>query len=424
MSNVTYRKRSNGWEYRFDAGKVDGKRQQVSKGGFRTKAEAVKAGAERFREYNRGGVIINDTDISVAEYLDYWLFNICAIESKVATVNNYYGIINNQLKPIFGRYKLTALTTATIHKWVLDLKTQGYAYNTAANMVGCLSSALNYAEVTLKYIDRNPCDKLKMPVFKRKNDKGHYYITKDVYAAVLDVLSDKPYFYNAVVLGYHTGVRISECFGLTWDNVDFEAKTITIDKQIIKRNFGVDVRKVAEIKGKKTVKSEWYTSSTKTDAGNRVIYCDDVLMDALRKYKDWQEANEKRYGEYYTKHYYQPETDEKGDRIYRILPVSASVPIELKEAQLVFVRENGEYISVDSFKYASRVIHAKVTKEFDFHSLRHTHATMLVKAKINANVLQKRLGHESIVTTLKYYTHNTDEIQTEANEQIDNLFAD
>ena len=422
MANVTYRKRSNGWEYRFDVGKVDGKRQQLSKGGFRTKAEAIKAGAERFQNYTQTGVIVNNADISVAEYLDYWFSNVCVIENKVSTVNNYYYAINKHLKPRFGTYKLQALTTATIHKWVLDLKSDGYSRHTVSGYLSCLSSAMNYAEITLNYIDRNPCDKVKLPKFERKSDKGHYYIYPETYKAILDLLETKPYFKVAVMIGYHTGMCIGEVFGLTWDDIDFENKTICVSRQIIKRNFGADMRKVAEIKGKKAIKSDWYTQSPKTHAAYRTIYIDDELVSVLRDYKAWQDANKEKYGEYYTTHYFKPETDEKGKTIYRILPVSNSLPIDLETADLVFVKENGEYISTDSFKYASRLIHDDITKEFDFHSLRHTHATILVIEKINPVILQRRLGHDSISTTLEYYTHEIEEMTSEANEQIENLF--
>ena len=53
------------------------------------------------------------------------------------------------------------------------------------------------------------------------------------------------------MIGFYTGLRISEAFALTWDDIDFEKRTLSVNKQVVKRNFGADVRKVVEKKGKK-----------------------------------------------------------------------------------------------------------------------------------------------------------------------------
>ena len=66
------------------------------------------------------------------------------------------------------------------------------------------------------------------------------------------------------MIGFYTGLRISEAFALTWDDIDFKNHTLTVSKQIVKRNFGADIRRAAELKGKKEMRSSWYFTSTKT----------------------------------------------------------------------------------------------------------------------------------------------------------------
>ena len=51
-------------------------------------------------------------------------------------------------------------------------------------------------------------------------------------------------FHLPLLIGYYTGLRISETFGLTWDDIDLENRTLTVNKAVLKRNYGVDVRKV------------------------------------------------------------------------------------------------------------------------------------------------------------------------------------
>ena len=77
---------------------------------------------------------------------------------------------------------------------------------------------------------------------------------------------------------------------------------------------------------------------------------------------------------------------------------------------MVCVNDDGTFITTDSFKYCSRVIHHELKIEFDFHSLRHTHATILVENGAHIKDVQARLGHEKIETTLQTYVHNTDEM--------------
>lgn len=100
--------------------------------------------------------------------------------------------------------------------------------------------------------------------------------------------------------------------------------------------------------------------------------------------------------------------------MYRIVPIQKCVGYDLPRTRLICIAENGQYTSTDSFKYASRIIHHELKIGFDYHSLRHAHATMLIEGGANVKNVQARLGHSDITTTLQTYVHNTDKMGEES----------
>ena len=90
---------------------------------------------------------------------------------------------------------------------------------------------------------------------------------------------------------------------------------------------------------------------------------------------------------------------------------------------MVMRKENGQYSSIDSFKYAARVIHYDLNINFNFHSLRHTHATKLIESGISPKTVQARLGHERIETTLQTYVHNTEQMEQEAVNSFEEIMS-
>jgi integrase len=167
-------------------------------------------------------------------------------------------------------------------------------------------------------------------------------------------------------------------------------------------------------KNKREEKSAWYFGDTKTVASNRKIKIGDALIAELKEYRKIQLEQQLIYGEYYTQIFQKEEIDEKGNKIYRLIEVEKTVPVALPQANLILTKENGQYSTTDSFKYAARVIHYDLGIKFNFHSLRHTHATKLIEAGVSPKAVQARLGHENIETTLNTYTHNTESMEQNA----------
>lgn len=421
--NIRNRKRkdgSNNWEYRFEGASVDGKRKQISKSGFATKKEALEEGTKALAEYNRVGSRFEPSDISVSDYLDYWFENYCKMNLKYSTQESYEIIITKHLKPQLGFYKLKALTPAICQEWVNKIYVNsGLSKNTLVGITTTLSAALKYAVEPARFIESSPMTYVKFPKTKKTVASERFVIEKDVFDKMCDRLKDTPYYY-ALMIGYYTGMRISEVYGLTWDDIDFTEKTISVKRQILKRNYEINIKIK---KNQKQEKSSWCISSLKTDSSERTIKIGDTLLNALKKLKKQQLENELLYGEFYIKHYLKEFKDEKGDVLQRIVPIEKSIECAMTPINLVFTKENGEYSSTDSFKYAARVIHHELGINFNFHSLRHTHATKLIEAGIPVKTVQTRLGHAFIQTTLQTYAHTTEQMEQNAVDSFEKILS-
>ena len=167
----------------------------------------------------------------------------------------------------------------------------------------------------------------------------------------------------------------------------------------------------------------WYFTTPKTVSSVRTIPFGATLYNALKAEHAAQVKNEIKYGESYTIHVLKKETDEKGNSIYRIVPVQKCIGSQLERTKLVCIDKNGQYTSTDSFKYCSRTIHHELHLAFDYHSLRHTHATILVEAGANIKNVQKRLGHADIKTTLQTYVHDTEKMGERSVELFEQITA-
>lgn len=407
------------WEYRFETAKIDGKRTSVSKAGFSTKAQAQSAGIAAMASYENAGLAFKPSDISVSDYFDYWIKNYCLVNISDSTLTGYRNIINNHLKPRIGQYKLKSITTLILQEMINDIYvTHGFTKNFMKNILKVLKGSFRYAKVTAKLITDNPAEDVVLPTISNnhKKDDDLIILTKDKIKTILDRFQKSPSTYYAILTAYYTGFRVSEVYGLTWDCIDFENKTITINKiskKIEKDGKYSDGKVKRGIRGKATTR--WYFGSCKTPSSYRTINVGDSLLAALKEYKEWQEANEIRYNEYYTKHYLKEEITETNHKVFRIIHIQDNgIDIPYTRTFPVFIKENGEYHGSDPIKYASKVINYELGINFNFHALRHTHATMLIEAGIPVKAVSERLGHGNVRTTLETYVHVTKTMREDA----------
>lgn len=401
MSEINTRKRGDKWEYRFEIAPANGKRRQKSKGGFKTKKEALEAGTKALNEYNNSGFVQDPVNMSVSDYFDLWFNEYCKLNLKYNSLLNYQVHIEKHIKPNLGEFRLSSLTPATIQKFINSLRQKGLSKSHVGGIKSTLTTALNYAVQPLGLININPALSVIMPKFEKK-DENRYFIEKKDFDRILNRFPSSSNFYIALILGYTCGLRISETYALDWDHIDFENKTLRVDSSLYKRFQNTSNQ--SKVSG-------WYIGTPKTDTSTRTISLDDFTLEVLRKEKNTQLENKLFYGEHYTKIYKKEYLDENGNKVYKI--IESVEDLDLEKINLINIKENGEMLTIDSFKYCARVIKHDMGIGFNYHSLRHTHATLLVENGANPKNVAARLGHSKIDLTLNLYTHNTEKMENE-----------
>lgn len=308
------RKRGKTWSYYFDTAKINGERKKIEKGGFRTQKEALEARAAAIAEYKNVGRVFSPKQISVADYLDYWLEN--AVKKNIDhgysynTYNRYEYEIRLHIKPRFGKYELNNFQYATdkVQEWTDDLKIKGYSKGMIKSVLSCFRTSMNYE--------------------------------------------------------------------------------LYIKGQMIK------------------VSKTWFLKPPKYES-YRHIKIGNLLEQELKNEIRQRKINKLKYGPYYVKTYLLP------DNSFAQFPSDMNVPY--KEIMPLCVKENGELLTPDSFKYCARVVHYELgNKLFHSHCLRHTHGTILAENGVNPKTVMERSGHKDIKTTLQTYTFNTNVMQQNA----------
>ncbi|MES1047197.1 site-specific integrase [Heyndrickxia oleronia] len=358
------RKRGDNWYYYFEAGKVNGKRKKIERKGGSTKKEAQIALRNAIAEFEQKGNTILESNISASDYLDYWFKNYVLINCKYNTQQYYRGIIDNHIKPYFGSYKLKQISSKSLQEFLNKKFLDGFSKSSISNFNGVLQKAFRMAVDPYNFIKKNPASSIHLPKFDEslKDDKLKV-ISRDDFYKIIARFPEGSSFYIPLQIAFHTGMRASEVCGLTWDYVD-------LDKRIIK------VRQILILKG-----STIEFGTPKTTSSNRDILIGETLVDILKKHKKRQEKNKQDYQEHYM------------------------------NSNFVCTKENGQVITMNTLKYLSRVVNYELCINFNFHSLRHTHATMLLESGANPKDVQKRLGHNRIATTLDTYSHVTETME-------------
>ena len=330
---------------------IKGKR--YTKAGFTTKRGA-REWIDRLKKSKIEGTLSDPNGITFSAYAKHFIDHQHGLEHKRKTIEGYESILSYHLLPYFKNKRIRSITTIDVNIFFDSLAKEGLAVKTKRNIRNVLNGIMVLA-VQENVIGFNPLTKI--PVFRETKKENRRALTGGEVRQLLHALDayyekKKNYknvnmlIYPYVYLAIYTGARRGELCALTWDDIDVEKCTVSINKSI---NEHLDIE------------------VPKTTNAYRVNVIPKDVMAKLLPFKD-------------------------------------------RKCNKVFHTCTGEYIKPSNIARAFRnILKFSALPHICLHELRHTHATLALRAGVPITDISKQLGHASISTTLDFYSHASNE---------------
>lgn len=293
------------------------------------------------------------------------------------TIRKQDSIWSNHLCAKFGRRYIDEISVAEVNDYLAHLYyTEGRAYKYVESFLKMFylifgqAYSRNYLEVdTYNKLCVNKDVRIRMPKMKVDEDAEIVAFTPDEVAR-LDEYFQGTNAETAYLLGRCCGLRINECYGLKWENIDTKRGTITIDRQM---QYQEGLIKLV---------------SLKTRNARRTVYMSDKLKAYLRHLERENKAQAAALAA------------QRAQNQTFITDIDGK---QISSLELVNSLPNGKIQTVNSMKYHSKTIKAKLGINFKFHYLRHTYGTRLAEMNTPTHILCNQMGHASGKVTERYY---------------------
>src|SRR5499427_554322 len=318
-----------------------------------TKRQAQVRCAELVAEL-QSGTSVDPSKITVVEFLERFDRDWAALHVSARSRDRYRFALDHVRRHL-GDRRLQKVSPADIAALYASLTREGLAPRTTRMVHTALHRALGQAK-NWGVLRDNPADIAKPPKAPTKETP---MLQPSEAVGLLERLRGQPlYLIASLALG--TGMRRNELLGLRWQDVDLDAGRLTIEQSLEQTaTHGIRVK------------------APKTRRGRRTISLPAHAVTELRQH--WREQQEQRLGMGLGK---APET----------APVFATV--------------DGGHLSPNAITKAWPVAMAAIgMPAVTLHSLRHTHASMLINAGLDILTISRRLGHSSPTITLNAYGH-------------------
>lgn len=296
-------------------------------------------------------------DMVVDAWFGYWI-GIKKQTVRPNTVRNYTDRYEHNIKPVIGNKLLSEVKPMHCQKIFTDMAEEGYKTSTINQARIALFNMFELAREN-DILLANPCKKSVKSNIGKPSEKKEA-LSVDIQKKFLKEVAGYSYE-NQYRFILQTGLRTGELIGLRWSDIDFENRTIKIERTMEYRH------KVGE----------WRVGPPKSKSGYRTIPLTD---EAIRILKNQMEKN-------------------KSLKI---------IPFEWKD--VVFLCKNGTPVKNSTYDTGLfKTCDKAGIPKFSMHVLRHTFATRCIEGGMKPKTLQQILGHSNIGITMNLYVHITED---------------
>jgi integrase len=315
------------------------------------------------------GEHVDPSRMTVGDWLQLWTETTKA-EVSPKSHERYAEIVRCYLKPGLGAIQLQRLTPSHIQK-AYNSFDRNPSPRTRRHIHRILKSALARA-VEQQAIPRNPADALKR--LPKVEVEPITVLTVEQSTRLLKAIRHTTVYWPTLI-ALATGMRRGEILALRWKNVDLEQGIVRVMGSLEQTKAGLRFK------------------STKTDKA-RAVPLPKFAIDELRAWKRQQAEKLLRLG------------------------------IRQRQEGLVCAREDGEPKQPASLtnEFTYLIGRVKDLPKVRFHDLRHSHATQLLAAGVHPKIVQERLGHSTITTTMDLYSHVSETMQGDATARLDEAY--
>jgi integrase len=358
---------------------LDGGKRKVFYG--KTRQEVAKKLSAALQRKEQGLPFVPER-LTLGAWLDYWLEEVVKVEREPTTYAMYEIMVRKHIKPHLGAVRLAKLQPEQVERWLRQLERDGASLETRRSAMVRLRTALNLA-LKRGHVARNVAILVERPrVTRRKRPAPRIAELRRLLEVIRE---DRQQTLIYVTLG--ASLRRGEVLGLHWEDVDLDARTLTVRRRVnrVGKGVGLIVREGA-----------------KSDSGVRTVVLPQLVIQALRAHRKRQLQDRLAAGERW-----------KGP----------DYP-EGKATGFIFTSEVGTVLEprkVDS--YFDSVRERAGLDSHTFHGLRHDFAGLLLAAGVPGRVVMEMMGHADYSITANLYQHVPDDLQRLAADQLDAMLS-